>query len=189
MKTQTLIRWSGPLLIVSAILNALSVQLHSINLLLAATSGLLSLMLFVFAVTGVYATQRKQSGGLGLVAFVLNILGATLIAPSNLIDIAEESGVKGVETIHVLYDNAVPHSIANLCFLSGLFLLGLAAMRAGVLSRWAGILLSIGAGLVFVGFLALDHLVVLGFWLIGAALAWLGYTLWSSKGVTESKGA
>lgn len=81
MKTQALIQWGGPLLIVAAVLLVLSVLLHSINLLLVATSGLLSLMLFVLAITGVYAAQHEQSGGFGLVAFVLSILGTILIAP------------------------------------------------------------------------------------------------------------
>ena len=79
MKTQTLIQWSGLLVVIVAVLLVLFELLRRVNLfLLAQTSSLLGLMLFVPAVMGVYAAQHKQSGGLGFGAFVLSVLGATL---------------------------------------------------------------------------------------------------------------
>lgn len=191
MKTQTLIQWSGLLVIIAAVLLVLFELLRRVNLfLLAQTSSLLGLMLFVLAVMGVYAAQHKQSGGLGFGAFVLSVLGAMLVSTSNLISIAGERGVVGAQAVLDFYSSTVPLSIiAILCFLGGLFLLRLVTMRAGVLPRWAGIVLSIGALMVFVGFLALDPLTLLGFLLIGAALVWMGYALWSSKGEITQRGA
>lgn len=189
MKTHTLIRWSGLLLIVAAVFLVLF-GLHTIvdlPILGGHTSSLLGLMLFVLAITGVYADQHEQSGALGLVAFVLSVLGAILVSGANLISIARERGVGGANAVIAFYAGISLDKISVMSFLVGLFLLGIVTIRAGAQQRWAGILLIIGAALVLVGFIVLDPLTILGFSVTGAALAWMGYALWSSKGITKSQ--
>lgn len=101
---------------------------------------------------------------------------------NNLIDIAYNSGVQA-EAVVDFYDNIMPLNIIGWwCFLGGLLLLGIVTMRASVLPRWAGIPLSLGAVLVYAGFLVLKPLALFGFLLIGAALTWKGFALWSNKG-------
>jgi hypothetical protein len=64
-------------------------------------------------------------------------------------------------------------------------LLGIATMRARVFSRWAGLLLVVGAVLnpisLVIGIVraVADPLVLLG-------LGWMGYTLWTAKGAGEA---
>ena len=190
MKIQTLIQWSGPLLIIAAIFLVLFGIHRNVNLYVLGghTSSLLSMLLFVLSITGVYTAQHQQSGGLGLVAFVLSFIGGLIIFATNLITVAGEKGISGAQAVIDFYDRTLSLSMISVSgFLGGLFLLGLATVRAGVLPRWTGIVLSIGAALVFVGFVALDPLTLFGFLLIGAALAWMGYVLWSSKGSLESQ--
>jgi hypothetical protein len=62
-------------------------------------------------------------------------------------------------------------------FSVGYFLFGLASLQTGVLPRGAAVLLMVGAVLFLVmGFLEIGFEGVV----LGAALAWSGYALWSS---------
>ena len=64
--------------------------------------------------------------------------------------------------------------------LSGL-LFGIATVRAGILPRWAGVLLALGTALAPVAALlplASQPKIALP---VGIALAWLGYALWSER--------
>jgi hypothetical protein len=185
MKTQTLIRWSGLLAIVAAVLNALFGLLWIGGpTLLGWVPSFLFFVVLVFAMIGLYAAQVEHSGWLGLVAFVLSALGAMVMSTGNLLSIAEFSGVSGAQAVEDFYSTTVPFSImAPLCFFSGLLLFGISTLRSGVFPRWAGILLSVGAVITFVFILAFAPLAfVFGIMLLSAALAWMGWALWSKKG-------
>lgn len=68
----------------------------------------------------------------------------------------------------------------------GFLLLGVAILRAAVLSRWAGLLLIIGVLLAFSsGVSPLIGSVAAAIFALG--LAWLGYVLWSNQGILEAK--
>src|SRR5262249_37328552 len=83
----------------------------------------------------------------------LSALGAMLISTGNQLSIAEFSGVSAAQAVETFYSTTVPLVIiAPLCFSGETLLFGIATLRAGVLPRWAGILLSVGAVLTFVGF-------------------------------------
>jgi len=182
MTAQKLIRWSGLLSIISAVLVLLFglLQMGGPNLLEWVFSVLFFVIL-VFAMIGLYAAQVEQSSWLGLVAFVLSALGAMLMSTENLLSIAELSGVGGAQAVEAFYSTTVPLVvIAGLSFFGGQLLFGIASLRADVFPRWAGILLSVGAVVAFVGILALPPLaLLLGTILLASALAWMGWALWS----------
>jgi hypothetical protein len=162
MKTQTLIPWSGLLLIVAAVFLVLFglLRIGGPNLLGWVFSFLFFAVL-VFAVIGLYAAQIEQNGWLGLIAFVLSDMGAMLISTGNLLSIAEFSGVSGTQAVEDFYSTIVPLSIiAPLCFVGGLLLFGIATLRAGVLP---------------------PPLTLLGILPFASALAWIGWALWSAR--------
>ncbi len=75
--------------------------------------------------------------------------------------------------------------VASLLFAVGGVLLGIATMRAGVLPRWAGLLILVGAVLKLVncplsgvigGIVLLVACV-----LFALGLGWIGYVLWTAK--------
>jgi len=135
------------------------------------------------------AAQVEPSGWLGLVAFVLSVLGAIVVSTGNMLSIAEFSGVSGAYAVEDFYFTTVPLGIiALICLFGGLLLFGIATLRAGVFPRWAGILLSVGAVVTFFGLSALPPLaLLLGIILLATALAWMGWALWSKKGSVESQ--
>jgi len=71
-------------------------------------------------------------------------------------------------------------------FLLGYVLLGTLIIRSGVLPRWAGLLLAVGAPLFVVGVDTLQLITLLGAVLFGIGWAWLGYVLVSDRdGLTQ----
>ena len=67
-------------------------------------------------------------------------------------------------------------------FSIGYILVGVAAARAGVLPRGAGILLALGAPLVaFSPPIGVQAVIIVGHTLFGVGLAWLGYALWAER--------
>ncbi len=76
--------------------------------------------------------------------------------------------------------------VASLLFAVGRVLLGIATMRAGVLPRWAGLLILVGAVLNLVNFPlsgVIGGIVLLvAFVLFALGLGWIGYVLWTAKG-------
>ena len=148
--------------------------------ILVQGSYFLALVLIGLGLVGLYLHQTRQAGALGLIGFVVAFIGGMMAAGSTwsetffgawlaqaapeLLD-ADPAGalIAGVLASYVL-------------FALGWLLFGLASLRAGVLARGAAILLMLGtlvfaagglAGLPFAGVL------------YGAAVAWMGYALWS----------
>lgn len=190
MTAQKLIRWSGLLSIITAMLLVLYglLRMGGPNLLGWVFSFLFFVFL-VFAVIGLYAAQVEQCGWLGLVTFVLSVLGAMLMSTGNLLSIAEFSGISGAQAVETFFSTTMPVSIIGpVCLLGGLVLFGIATLRAGVLPRWAGILLSVGEVVIFIAILALPPLaLLLGIMLFAIGLAWMGWALWSERVSVESQ--
>ena len=63
----------------------------------------------------------------------------------------------------------------------GGLLFGIATIRAGILPRWAAILLAAASVLTPLAALLPDQLQRLAAMPMGIALAWLGYALWSER--------
>jgi hypothetical protein len=194
MSSSNLTRWSG---LAASVGGALFIVLDVAEFLLignqpyseAAASGawilvqgsyILAAVLISLGLVGLYLCQARQAGTLGLIAFVVTFLGGMMAygstwsetffgpwlaqAAPELLD-ADPTGsvIAGVLVSYVL-------------FALGWFLFGLASLRAEVLPRGAAILMMVGALLFVV--LSVMELPFTGV-LYGAAVAWMGYALWS----------
>lgn len=198
MWTSNLIRWGGLAALVGGVL---FVVLEVLEFALfgdqpysavAATSAwiivqaawIVAMLLVLLGLGGLYARQVEQTGALGLVAFLMALIGTVMavslewtaafyepwlaeIASPEILD-AEPSGVA-----------IVGYLLAIVLFTLGWLLFGLASLQARVLPRGAAVLLMVGAVLLFVILL----LEIPGYSVVfGAALAWMGYSLWSGTG-------
>jgi hypothetical protein len=148
--------------------------------ILVQGSYILAAVLVSLGLVGLSLCQARQAGTLGLIAFLVTFLGGMMAAGSTwsetffgpwlaqaapeLLD-ADPTGsvIAGVLVSYVL-------------FALGWFLFGLVSLRAGVLPRGAAILMMIGALLFAV--VSVMELPFTGV-LYGAAVAWMGYSLWS----------
>jgi hypothetical protein len=197
MSSSNLIRWSGLAALVGgllwvvlevAFLIIIGDQPESIA---AATSAWVILLvlalvgstLILLGLVGLYARQVAETGGLGLVAFLVAFFGMALFVGMNwtftfavpsLAQAAPE--VLDADPSGVL---AAGFILTLVLFNLGWLLFGLASLGAGVLPRGAAVLLMIGAVLSFVlGFLDLPFSAVV----LVIALAWMGYAVWASEG-------
>jgi hypothetical protein len=153
------------------------------------------LSLFVIGVTGIYARQVEKVGWIGLIGFValsfgllLNIGGAFVEAfVEPLLAISSPDFVEAFNSMVMgtPYDydlGALPTmwAASSAAFMAGTLILGIATLRAGVLSRW-------GAGVFAFGLvLGLPAASVIGNVRLAAVpisigLVWLGYSLWSER--------
>ncbi len=149
-------------------------------------------LLLLIGLPAISARQASHAGWLGLVGFVLTFIGgflftsfsvtALLILPW-LAQVAPKLAAgNGPPAIFVYF------LVASLLFAVGGILLGIATMRAGVLPRWAGLLIIISAVLGLVSF-PLNGIIssivgTVSFALFGLGLAWIGYAL-VSGGTSE----
>ena len=205
MATQKLSRWSAIAWLLSALTGIISIVLipsdYAENAVLSSLWTpihavlTISYMLFPFGLIGVYLVQADKAGRLGSIGFVLTFFGALMLtaqvivatwilpviamqpdAPKTAFEMFDLAGPLPAFSLFV-YAAYVPAGI-------GLVLMGIATMRAGVLPRWAGLLLIIGTVLdlaVLVGAPA-ELIVKLGDVVIDAAKIWIVYALWSYKG-------
>lgn len=197
MSSSNLIHWSGLAALVGGVLLAVfdvaefvvvggqpeSVVAGSGALVVVRVAFLVSGALVLLGLVGLYAHQAEQAGALGWIAFLVAFSGtlmvfglqwsATFIGPwlagisPELLD-AEPSGMLAAGVMFSL-----------LLLSLGWLLFGLASLRAGVLPRGAAMLMMVGAFLLIV--ILILELPGSGV-LFGAALAWLGYELWSGSG-------
>lgn len=140
-------------------------------------------VVLVFALVALYAAQAERSGLLGSLGMILSVVGTTLVSGVVLVEIAGASGAE----VNAVLEAGLPGALAlvgGLAFLIGLILFGLATMRAGVLPRWAGLLLIVGDVVFgwgsFAGAAATTFEVV-GAAITCAALVWLGLVLLSGS--------
>jgi hypothetical protein len=100
-------------------------------------------VVLVFALVALWAAQSERSGLLGSLGMVLGVVGTTLVSGVVMVEIAGASGVE-VDAVLGASFPSVLALLGGLAFLIGLVLFGVATMRAGVLPRWAGLLLIVG---------------------------------------------
>src|SRR5262249_34724242 len=142
----------------------------------------------LWALVGLYSRQSKETGALGLVAFLLSFVGITLVfgaifgyfllAP-DLARVAPaflDAGPAALSLLGLLAF-VVPFIVAQV----GILLFGVASWRAKVFPRWTAALFIL-TPLLFVadGFINLPFIADVVF---GAALVGMGYFLWRGKGV------
>jgi hypothetical protein len=194
MSSSNLIRWSGLAALVGGVLIVISDVLNAVffpsepgtEVMLSSTwfivqiLGLVALAFITLGLVGMYTRQTQRAGILGLIAFVMTFSGMLMVfgllwgEPFLGPLVAEQApGLLSTEPSGAL---AVGNILSVVLFALGWFLFGLASLRAGVLPRGAAILMITGALLSFV-LTSLD----LPLWsvVLGAAVTWMGYALWS----------
>jgi hypothetical protein len=181
MSTQSLYRLGGMASLITAvilIIAAVAVATQPQSSILPALMYFTGLVVTVFALTAIYVIQAQRAGRLGLVGFVLSVVGAMLYSAPIYALIA---GTQGVTAWHDIWGfamgNVLPVGASTL--LLGMIMLGAATFRAGVFPRWSGALLAIGAVLWLIAFwlTAAAPLLPVGSLVISLSLAWIGWTL------------
>jgi hypothetical protein len=161
-------------------------------------------VLVLIGLTGLYLRQVRQFGVLGLVAYAMlalffllqaaytfvEALVAPLLAvsaPQLATDIVGLFGRHAAETD--LGPLAAVPSVGAALYVAGAVLFGIAILRARVLSRGAAILLIVAAAITPIAGALLPHaLERMAAIPVGAALIWLGWSLWANHGTTTASG-
>ena len=203
MGTHNLIRWSGLALLVAGMLWLLSIfhPPDTLDGMLAPAWGpshyvtAVASAFLVFGLIGLYAYQVAKVGWLGLIAFILSLTASAMLTSAELFAGALAPTLAANPSTQSLVNprQAGPFvivigAIAVLATV-GNILLGIAIMRAGILPRWAGLLIIIGyVFLAFgIGLPALAIISPVGIVLSGLGYAWCGYSIWVAMSAVEPK--
>ncbi|CAN5230219.1 hypothetical protein [Frigoribacterium sp. UYMn621] len=154
-------------------------------------------VLALIGFAGIYLRQVRQLGLLGLIAYAALALffvlqaafnfSEALIAPLIAVDAPQLAvdivGLFGrYPAVNDLGMLAGVPLVGSILYIGGALLFGIAIIRARVLSRGAGILLIAAAAITPVAGALLPHtLERLAALPMGAAMVWLGWSLWSSR--------
>ena len=204
MSPAKLVRWSGLAVLVSGILRitrgvldfifipegmALSTQATTDMWRDLALLTVVIFMLLVPGLIGLYVHQSSKAGVLGLVAFLVALVGTMMAFAtfwSGYLYVPELA-----QSAPSLLDNGSPRLmllgflIPFLLFYVGWLLFGLVSVLARVFPRWAGALLILGVPLIFLQ--GLVHLPLAGDVVFATGLVWMGYALWSEKRETVAQ--
>lgn len=193
MSSSGLIRWAGLVALASAGLSVMGDVLRLFVDVESAASAttipyalvfwfyLLGSMLLLLGLVGLYISQAEAAGVLGLVGFLTAFLGTAFlvgalwfelfITPALAVEapgLAEaELGIAGFILVFLL--SAL-----------GWVLFGVATLRARVYPRWAAVLLIVGGLVAFVP-------VPLSGVVFSAAVAWMGFILFTRSGVAAGQ--
>lgn len=214
INTATLYRLAGISALVAGLCAVIVGVFHPVNVPSAVTSAVwvnvhiaaIAMSFFgLFGMAGLYARQAEKAGWLGLAGFVLYSLWFGLVIMFSFMEAfilpqLAASFPAYVESIMAMFGSAATEvdlgilpglwDISGPMFIVGPLLFGIATFRAGILPRWAGALLTIGAVFVPVGGLVLSpELASLVMVPVGLALAWLGYALMMERAEKTSQAA
>jgi hypothetical protein len=206
MSTTALIRWSGgALLLAGALITAhlfhpdgadpnamLDPAWSPVHILLGA-----GFIVSLLGLIGLHARQANEAGRLGAVGFALVFVSTATVGGSILSDegfilpaIARD------DAAGTLLDPSGPifggpfglvFLSASIAFALGAILLGIATIRAGVLPRWAGVLLLAGGPLVPFAPPLPQVVGNVGGLLLGLGYVWLGYAVWSESAARSAQ--
>lgn len=204
--TSKLIQWSGLAAMAAGILYIVVQVIHPTDMLSAVTTSQWAIthylsfamdLLALVGITGLYAGQVDESGWLGLSGYLLFSLFWAFTAAFHFIEtfispvLATVSpqfveSLLGIVSGHTGEVNlgALPtvYLLTGLLYMLGGLLFGIATFRAGILSRWAAGLLSVGIVLPVLGSSLVQHPFDRIFAVpVGLGLAWLGYALFSEN--------
>jgi hypothetical protein len=164
------------------------------------TLKMLMAALVLAGITGMYLSQVRRNGVLGLVGYLvlgtgyLLIMSTTFVSAYVLPSIAETdpSYVKDVLAAATggtaagdIGALATLFQVQGLCYLAGSLVFGVALYRARVLTRWAAALLAVGGIVTLALSVMPDAFYRLLAFPNGIAMICLGYSLWRSTGQTR----
>ena len=156
---------------------------------------MLMAVLALVGISGMYLSQVSRNGVLGLLGYVVLAAGYLLIACTTYLAafvlpqlagtdaayvddvLTQVTGGDPVGDIGLL---AVALTLQNICFLVGGLVFGVALLRAGVLSRWATVLLAVGGVVTILLSVLPDAFYRLLAFPNGIALVGLGWSLWAT---------
>ena len=211
MNARNLIRWAGLAALVAGICFVALGLLHPPEILSSVTTSrwaithAVAIALSVFGllgVTGLYARQMEAAGWLGLAGYLLWSLWLVLFLPFNFVEafilplLATEAPTLAEGFLGVITRSASEASfgalaglwaLSDILFLLGGLVFGIATLRAGILSRWAAGVFTVGIGLAPATALLPHELEPLVAVPIGAGLAWLGVALWAERRAQASE--
>ena len=199
MTSSGFIRLGGVAAITSAALALLSFVLYLVvvggsRLSEAATSAafffpsgaqLLAMALLLVGLVALYVRQAKMFGALGLIGFLLALLGTTLAAGALWSQVFVVPRL--AEVVPAVVNQAAGSVLAGfllsfLLFGVGWLVFGVATLRTRVFPRWAVILLMVGA---VISILPLPSRALI----VEIAAAYLGFTLLTGRGASEQQPA
>ena len=200
--TTGLIRSTGIAAVLAGLMFVVIQPLHPEDVLASVTTDawaaihyatLAMLTLFVVGVTGIYVRQATKMGWVGLLGYVVLVIGLVLTALGTAIEALVQPLIASSDPDFVEGMLAMVHghpidtdlgaipllwNTASAGFLGGTLLFGFANFRAGILSRWASAVFAVGLFAIapIAGLLGTPRV---GAVPIGIGLAWLGYSLWA----------
>lgn len=161
---------------------------------------LLMAVLALVGITGMYLSQIRRNGILGLAGYVvlavayllitgMSYLSAfvlpqlSLVAPAFVEDVITEiTGGTAVGDVGLM---ALAIQVQDLAFLAGSLVFGIALLRAGVLARWATALLAAGGVITIMLSVMPDAFYRLLAFPNGIALVGLGISLWRTARASD----
>jgi hypothetical protein len=160
------------------------------------TLKMLMAVLSLIGITGMYLSQMKKMGVLGLLGYILfgagyliifsmEVIGAVVLpsfahtAPGYVNDVlAVATGGQATGDVGLMQALSL---VSGLTYISGGLIFGIALFRANVLARWAAVLLA-GGTVATIGITLLPQVNERLFAVpTGVALVGLGYTLWREQ--------
>jgi hypothetical protein len=158
--------------------------------------GVVMAALTLVGISGMYLRQVRETGLPGLIGFVLFGSCYLLITAFEFVEafvlpaVADQApqfvdDFLAIAATGVIVGDVVAlvmaSAVTGVTYVLGGLLFGVALFRAGILARWAAVLLAVGSvGTLSVSVLplALDRLIAVP---LGVALAGLGYSLWREQ--------
>ena len=201
MSNRNLIRWGGLLYVLAGLSLVIQQVFHPAQSALPAatviwvlvhTIGYFGLALGLLGLVAVYARQKEQAGKLGLVGFVLAFLGNALTVGAAFLDgyllpplLANAPAILGAPPADPgpLFGGpaGIVILLSSLIVTVGFVLFGIATWRAGVLPRWAALIVVLSA---WFGIAAIFSPAIFsaGAIVFSIGNAWLGYAVWADPG-------
>src|SRR5689334_20872354 len=158
--------------------------------------------LAVAGITGMYLSQVRRNGVLGLVGYLvlsagyLLIMGTAYVAAFVMPTVAASDPGYANDVIHVAITGGSPAGhigalatvapVQGSAYLAGGLLFGIALFRARVLARWAAVLLAVGGAVSAALSVMPDAFYRLLAFPNGIAMIGLGVSLWLSQRKTSS---
>jgi hypothetical protein len=192
---------AGMLMVVATLLHpsretAATIIASEVGLVAAHFVYTLAWLLVLLGLPGLYVSQRAGMGRLGLIGFLTAFAGTYLIAVGGnfgfFAPVLAKEAPAVLDAIAQYWPVAVINGLAAIAFMIGYILFGIAMIRTATLSRWAGILVAVGAPAHLLG-LGISLLVstaawpvaILGSVSLGLGLGWSGYRMWRAPAASD----